>query len=192
MLDLSAYRVILASRSPRRHQLLRGLNIPFEVRLKDTPEDFPEGLAGEEIALMLAQRKNYAFSEAELPGNYLLITADTIVWLDNRVLNKPADAADAVRMLKTLSGRSHKVFTGVFIRSKNKETGFCAESTVYFRPLTDEEIHYYITHFKPFDKAGAYGVQEWIGYVGIERIEGSYFNVMGLPTQLLYLHLKMF
>lgn len=192
MLNLSAYRVILASRSPRRHELLKGLNIPFEVRLKDTPEDFPEGLLGEEIALMLAQRKNYAFSEAELPENYLLITADTIVWLDNRVLNKPADAGDAFRMLQTLSGRSHKVYTGVFLRSKEKETGFCAESTVYFRQLTNEEIDFYVTHFKPFDKAGAYGVQEWIGYVGIERIEGSYFNVMGLPTQLLYRHLKMF
>ncbi|MGC8865496.1 MAG: Maf family nucleotide pyrophosphatase [Bacteroidales bacterium] len=192
MLDLSAYRVILASRSPRRHDLLKGLNIPFEVRLKETPEDYPEGLPGQKIALMLAQRKNYAFAEAELPENYLLITADTIVWLDNQVLNKPADAADAVSMLQTLSGKSHKVYTGVFIRSKQKETGFCAESTVYFRHLNDEEINYYVTHFQPFDKAGAYGVQEWIGYVGIERIEGSYFNVMGLPTQLLYQHLRMF
>lgn len=192
MLDLSAYRVILASRSPRRHELLRGLNIDFEIRLKDTPEDFDGNLMGREIALMLAKRKNLAFTEDELPSNFLLITADTIVWLEDRVLNKPADEEQALAMLRVLSGRSHKVFTGVYLRSRDKESGFCAESTVYFRHLTEEEILYYIRNFKPFDKAGSYGVQEWIGYVGIERIEGSYFNVMGLPTQMLYMHLKLF
>jgi septum formation protein len=192
MLDLSAYRVILASRSPRRHDLLKGLNIDFEIRLKDTPEDFDGNLKGREIALMLAKRKNLAFHDDELPDNFLLITADTIVWLDDRVLNKPADEEEAVNMLRSLSGRSHKVFTGVYLRSKVKESGFCAESTVFFRHLTEDEILFYVKNFRPFDKAGAYGVQEWIGYVGIERIEGSYFNVMGLPTQMLYMHLKLF
>jgi len=192
MLDLSAYRVILASRSPRRHDLLKGLNIDFEIRLKDTPEDFDGNLKGREIALTLAKRKNLAFHDDELPDNFLLITADTIVWLDDRVLNKPADEEEAVNMLRSLSGRSHKVFTGVYLRSKVKESGFCAESTVFFRHLTEDEILFYVKNFRPFDKAGAYGVQEWIGYVGIERIEGSYFNVMGLPTQMLYMHLKLF
>ncbi len=192
MLDLSAYRVILASRSPRRHDLLKGLNIDFEIKLKDTPEDFDGNLTGREIALLLAKRKNLAFHDHELPDNFLLITADTIVWMDDRVLNKPVDEEEAINMLRSLSGRSHKVFTGVYLRSRVKESGFCAESTVFFRHLTEDEILFYVKNFRPFDKAGAYGVQEWIGYVGIERIEGSYFNVMGLPTQMLYMHLKLF
>lgn len=192
MLDLSAYRVILASRSPRRHELLKGLNIDFEILLKETPEDFDSGLPGREIAQMLAKRKNIAFNLDELPENFLLITADTIVWLEGKVLNKPTNEEEALFMLRSLSGKSHKVFTGVYIRSRLKESGFCAESTVYFRHLAEEEIAYYVREFKPYDKAGAYGVQEWIGYMGIERIEGSYFNVMGLPTQMLYMHLKLF
>ncbi|MDK2908580.1 MAG: nucleoside triphosphate pyrophosphatase [Bacteroidales bacterium] len=192
MLDLSAYRVILASRSPRRHELLKGLNIDFEIRLKDTPEDFDPNMPGRDIAQMLAKRKNLAFTLSELPENFLLITADTLVWLDGQVLNKPANEKEALFMLRSLSGRSHKVFTGVYVRSRAKESGFCAESTVYFRHLTEEEIAFYVREFRPYDKAGAYGVQEWIGYVGIERIEGSYFNVMGLPTQMLYMHLKLF
>ncbi len=192
MLNLSNYRVILASRSPRRSELLKGLHIDFEIRLKDTPEDFDPKLKGRDIALTLAKRKNLAFNDDELPQNYLLITADTIVWLDDQVLNKPADEVEAVAMLRALSGRSHTVFTGVYVRSRVKESGFCAESTVRFRHLTEDEILYYVRTFKPYDKAGAYGVQEWIGYVGIEHIEGSYYNVMGLPTQMLYLHLKLF
>jgi len=186
------YSIILASQSPRRRELLKGLDILFTVMTKDTPEDFPGDLKGGAIASYLSRRKAKAFADNELPEDYLLITADTIVCIDNHVLNKPASPAEAVNMLKTLSGNQHTVYTGVTIRTKQKEVTFCSATDVWFRDLSEEEISYYLTKYKPYDKAGSYGVQEWIGYSAISRIEGSYFNVMGLPTQQLYLELYQF
>jgi septum formation protein len=192
MLNLSAYNIILASRSPRRQMLLKGLDIDFEIRLKDTPEDYPLGMEGKEVALMLSRRKSHAFGPGDLPENFLLITADTIVWMDGKILNKPESNEEAMAMLQTLSGRRHTVYTGVCLRSESKEEAFCATTDVYFRNLNRDEIKYYVDRYKPYDKAGAYGAQEWIGYVAIERIEGSYFNVMGLPVQMLYASLQRF
>lgn len=186
------YSIILASQSPRRRELLKGLDIPFTVMTKDTPEDFPDDLKGGAIASYLSIRKAKAFADNELPEDYLLITADTIVCIDNHVLNKPASPAEAVNMLKTLSGNRHTVYTGVTIRTKLKEATFYSATDVWFRDLSEDEISYYLTKYKPYDKAGSYGVQEWIGYSAISRIEGSYFNVMGLPTQQLYLELYQF
>ena len=186
------YSIILASQSPRRRELLKGLDISFQVTTKDTPEDFPSTLQGSDIATFLSERKSEAFTEAELPPDYLLITADTIVWLSDKVLNKPVDENEAFAMLKALSGRKHTVFTGVTIRTAKKKRTFCTATDVWFRELGDKEISYYLDHYKPYDKAGSYGVQEWIGYTAISRIEGSYYNVMGLPTQQLYLELSRF
>lgn len=192
MLNLSCYHIVLASRSPRRQMLLKGLDIDFEIRLKDTPEDYPLRMNGKEVALMLSRRKSHAFSHDDLPADFLLITADTIVWLDDKILNKPESEEEAVTMLQTLSGRKHTVYTGVCVRSGQKEESFCATTDVWFRSLSSDEITYYVQRYKPFDKAGAYGAQEWIGYVAIERIEGSYFNVMGLPVQMLFTCLQGF
>jgi len=186
------YSIILASQSPRRRELLKGLDISFRVTTKDTPEDFPSTLQGSDIATFLSERKSEAFTETELPPDFLLITADTIVWLGDKVLNKPVDGNEAFAMLKALSGRRHTVFTGVTIRTAKKKRTFCTATDVWFRELGDEEISYYLNHYKPYDKAGSYGVQEWIGYTAISRIEGSYYNVMGLPTQQLYLELSRF
>ncbi|MHC2991384.1 septum formation inhibitor Maf [Pontibacter sp. HJ8] len=176
--------LLLASNSPRRKELLAGLGLTFEVRVKEVHEDFPEHLQREEVAEYLASHKADAYA-SELQEE-VLITADTIVCLGERILNKPADAAEAFEMLRALSGTSHEVITGVCLLSREGKTVFHDVTKVYFKQLTDEEIHHYITHFKPFDKAGAYGIQEWIGMIGIERIEGSYFNVVGLPVQKLY------
>jgi len=178
-------KIILASASPRRHYLLKELNIPFEVEVRAVDEVYPDGLKREEIALYLAKLKAAAF-ENQIAQNTLIITADTIVWIDNKVLGKPLDTADAKRMLNILSGRMHEVITAVCLKSSDKEKLFFVESKVWFKKLTDAEIDWYIERFKPFDKAGAYGVQEWLGYVGIERIEGSYFNIMGLPLKEVY------
>lgn len=186
------YRLILASQSPRRKELLKGLDLPFSVMTKDTPENFPDTLKGADIATYLSRRKSEAFTEAELPDSYLLITADTIVWLNDKALNKPTDHTEARAMLNALSGERHTVFTGVTLRSSKKTKTFSAATDVWFRNLTADEIDYYLNHYKPYDKAGSYGVQEWIGYMGISRIEGSYFNVMGLPTQQLYTELIRF
>lgn len=180
--------ILLASNSPRRKELLAGLGIQFEVRVKEVHEDFPEHLQREEVAEFLASHKADAYT-ADLQ-NEVLITADTIVCLGERILNKPADAAEAFAMLRALSGTHHEVITGVCILTKESKTVLHDVTKVYFKELTDEEIHYYIAHYKPFDKAGAYGIQEWIGKIGIEKIEGSYFNVVGLPVQNLYTHLR--
>ena len=186
--NLDKYRIILASNSPRRKQLLADLGVEFEVLTMDTEEVYPEGLSMEEIPVYLAELKAKPFEIKE--DNWLVITADTIVWCDNEVLTKPADAADAIRILKKLSGKKHQVLTGVCIKTKGAKRSFFSSTDVYFKQLSDHEIDYYIEHYKPFDKAGAYGIQEWIGYIGIEKIEGSYFNVMGLPVQHLYEELK--
>lgn len=191
MLDnINKYKVILASASPRRRELLAGLDIPFEVRpLPGVDESFPSSLQGGDIPLYISKKKAEAYL-SQMADDELVITADTIVWLDGKPLGKPVDAADARRMLEFMSGKSHSVFTGVTIITKDVMRSFVACSRVTFAQLTVEEIEYYIEKYKPMDKAGSYGVQEWIGYIGISGIDGSYFNVMGLPVQRLYNELK--
>lgn len=191
MKDLKKHNLILASKSPRRQYLMKELGLDFEVHTKEVDESFPENLKAQEIPLYLCQKKADAFDE-ELTDNTIVITADTIVWIDNQVLNKPENFDDAVRMLKLLSGKKHEVYTGVCLRSKNKTKTFYALTSVYFKELSQEEIEYYINNFNPYDKAGAYGAQEWIGYIAVEKIEGSYFNVMGLPVRELYEELLKF
>lgn len=185
------YKIILASQSPRRQYLLKELGIEFEVKIRDVDEEFPEYLRRYEIPLYLCEKKAAAYND-DLEDGQLLITADTIVWLDNDPLNKPKDRDDAIRMLNALSGRMHEVITAVCLKSKEKTTSFYAVTDVYFKDLSTEEIEYYVDNYKPFDKAGAYGAQEWIGYIGIDKIHGSYFNVMGLPVKELYEELMKF
>ncbi|MDR2622873.1 MAG: Maf-like protein [Dysgonamonadaceae bacterium] len=186
------YRIILASNSPRRKELMSGLDIPFEIKiLPDIEESYPGTLQKEEIPLYLAKLKADAYKTL-MRDDTLLITADTIVWLDGKVYGKPESEAEAKSMLQALSGRTHEVFTGVCLTSKQKQKSFFAVSKVGFAVLSEEEIDYYISKYKPFDKAGAYGVQEWIGYVGVEHLEGSFYNVMGLPVRMLYRALEDF
>lgn len=186
---LNARDIILASKSPRRQQLLKEAGVQFRViNHLEMDEVYPAVLRAEEIPVYLAKAKA-AFYESLLGHNTVLITADTIVWLDDAVIGKPTGAEEAIEMLKRLSGRMHEVFTGVCIKTMDQEKVFHSGSRVFFRKIGEEEINYYVHTCKPFDKAGAYGVQEWIGYVGVERIEGSYFNVMGLPIQQLYCEL---
>jgi MAF protein len=189
--NLEQYEIILASKSPRRQQLLSDLGLKFTVQSLDVKEEFPDGLGMTEIPVFLAELKANAFRE-QMKNNQLVITADTIVWLDGKVLGKPKDYSDGFKMLSDLSGKKHEVVTGVCLLSKTKKIVFYIVSDVWFKNLTEEEIHYYLENYKPYDKAGAYGIQEWIGYVGVNRIEGSFFNVMGLPIQDLYEHLKNF
>ncbi len=188
---INNYHVILASKSPRRQFLLKELGLEFETRTKETEESFPAELVAEEIPLYLCRKKAEAFHD-ELKPNELVITADTVVWVGDQVLNKPENHADAVRMLKLLSGKMHQVFTGVCLSSLKKTVCFFGETKVYFKDLSDSEIEHYIRHSKPFDKAGSYGAQDWIGLVGVKRIEGTYFNVMGLPMFELYEELMRF
>jgi septum formation protein len=182
---------ILASRSPRRQQLLRELGLEFDVVVKEYNETFPENLTGREIAEYLARKKAGLFA-GEISDNDIVITADTIVWCSNRVLDKPADYRNAVEILRFMSGKTHEVITGVTFFSTHGEYTFSDISRVTFDNLSDKEITYYVKEFKPFDKAGGYGIQEWIGLTGIISVEGSYFNVMGLPVQKLYKELKRF
>lgn len=188
---LNNHRIILASRSPRRQQLLRQLGIRFDVVIRDFDESYPETLSGKEIAEYIAGNKASSFRN-ELTGSEIIITADTIVWCNNKVLGKPVDLEDAVRILKAISGNTHEVITGVSIVSKKKETCFSEVTRVTFEKMTEEEVRYYAEKFKPYDKAGAYGIQEWIGLAACSRIEGSYFNVVGLPVHRLYAELKRF
>lgn len=189
---LENYRIILASNSPRRQELLKGLELNFEIMtIPGLDESYPETLKGEEIPLFLAKKKGEAYI-SYLQDNTMIITADTIVWLENKVLGKPESREDAVQMLQMLSGKTHQVFTGVCIKTQNKEVAFCIASDVRFAVLTDEEIVFYVNKYKPYDKAGSYGVQEWIGYIGVEYISGSFYNIMGLPVQKLYTELKKF
>lgn len=189
--NLKNYNIILASQSPRRHQMLKELGLDFKIQTKDVEEVYPDNLKGEEIPVYLAKLKGEAFV-LDMNEKELVITADTIVCVDDMVLGKPKDRDDAVKMLKTLSGRSHQVISGVCLKSKEKEATFSTTTHVHFKELSLEEIEYYIDNYKPFDKAGAYGIQEWIGFVGIDGIEGSYFNVVGLPIQRLYQELSKF
>ncbi len=187
MLDnLRNYKIILASGSPRRKELLGGLGIDYTIKiLPDVDESYPETLKGEEIPLYIAREKADAYRLSIQPDE-LIITADTIVWLDDNVLGKPADEFQAKQMLHSLSGKTHHVITGVCITTKQFQRSFTVTTEVTFSPLSEEEISYYVNNFHPLDKAGAYGIQEWIGLVGVQSIKGSYFNVMGLPVQRLY------
>ena len=183
-------KLILASNSPRRRQLLTDLGLTYEIRLREVDEEFPPHLVRGEVAEFLALRKADAYL-TDLAPDELLITADTIVCLENDVLNKPADTDEAIAMLTRLQGRTHDVFTGVCLRTgAGREIVFSDKTTVHFRPLTLAEIEHYVATYHPFDKAGAYGAQDWIGMVAITRIEGSYFNVMGLPVHRVWEHLQ--
>lgn len=181
-------KLVLASNSPRRKELLSRLGLEYEVRtMQGIDESYPEGLPMEEIPQYISRKKASAYT---LQSDELLITADTIVWLDGEVLGKPTDEEDAKQMLRKLSGRTHQVVTGVTLTLADHQHTFSSVSKVTFAPLTDDEIDRYVTLYHPLDKAGAYGIQEWIGYIGVASIEGSYFNVMGLPVQRLYTELK--
>ncbi len=191
MLDnLNKYKVVLCSNSPRRRELLGGLGIDFTVRILDgIDESYDASQSGRDIAEHISRKKAEAY-RMTMEEDELVITADTIVYVDGEVLGKPKDEEDAKRMLTMISGRTHEVITGVCIQLKERNVVFSVSTNVRFATLTDDEIAYYVANYKPFDKAGAYGIQEWIGFVGVESIEGSYFNVMGLPVQRLYSELK--
>lgn len=193
MLDhLIKRNIILASASPRRRFLLKQLGLEFTSISAEIDESFPDGMTPDEIAIFLAEKKAGHFEESLEDPKNILITADTLVLIDGHILGKPDGRKGAMKMLQTLSGNMHQVVTGVCIRSCDKSRSFTDWTDVYFNPLSDAEIDYYLTHYKPYDKAGAYGAQEWIGYIGIKRLEGSYFNVMGLPVQKLYEELCRF
>jgi len=190
--NLSEHKIILCSNSPRRKELLNGLNIDFQIRVIDgVDESYDEGLNGEDIAQMIATKKADAY-KASMAADEITITADTIVYVDGDVLGKPTDRKDAIRMVNLISGRTHDVITGVCVQTLDRRVVFSVSTKVSFVPLSDAEIEFYVDKYKPFDKAGAYGIQEWIGYVGVDYIEGSFFNVMGLPIQKLYSVLKTF
>lgn len=188
--NLKPYHIILASQSPRRRELLAGLGVDFEVKvIPDIDESYPPQLPAPDVPAYIARQKAEAY-RTDMKDNDLIITADTIVCCAGEIMGKPADDADARRMLHGLSGRTHQVVTGVCITTRTIQKTLSTSTDVTFKTLTDEEIDYYVTHFHPTDKAGSYGIQEWIGYIGVERIEGSYFNVMGLPIQRLYTELS--
>lgn len=182
---LSGHHIILASGSPRRQQFFKDLEIDFEIRLKPVKEEYPTYLKGKEITDFLARLKAEAF-EGKLKANEILITSDTIVWHDDKALEKPKDPAQALSMIKSLGGKTHEVITSVCFKTIDKNRVVNAVTKVTFGKLEEDEILYYIDKYRPFDKAGAYGIQEWIGLIGVEHIEGSYFNVVGLPTHLVY------
>ena len=182
---LKTKHLILASSSPRRQNFLKELGLEFEIRLKEVDEKYPVHLKGSEITDYLAKLKAAPFVE-ELKNDDILITADTIVWLDNQAIGKPKNKKDALKMLKNLSGRAHEVISSFCISTKNLQIIINDITKVHFAKLQAEEIDYYVKNFKPFDKAGSYGIQEWIGYIGIDKIEGSYFNVMGFPIHKFY------
>jgi septum formation protein len=183
------YKIILASKSPRRKQLLQDLGLEFELRTKDTDESFDVNLQNEEIPMYLSQKKAKAF-ESELLENEIVLTADTIVCINDKVLNKPESKDEAIKMLQLLSNNFHYVYTGVTLLSKNQKITFFDCTKVFIRKLSFSEIDYYLETCKPYDKAGSYGVQDWLGLSAIEKIEGSFYTVMGLPTHLVYTHLK--
>jgi septum formation protein len=186
---LQKYKLILASGSPRRQQFFKDLNLDFEVRLKEIEEVFPPELKAEEITNYLAELKANAF-EGELNNNEILVTSDTIVWHNNKALGKPKDAQDAYEILKSLSNATHQVITSVCFKTRDNAKLICEVTEVTFNALSDEVILHYIEKYQPFDKAGAYGIQEWIGLVGVSKIEGSYANVMGMPTDKVYKYLS--
>lgn len=185
------YKLILGSASPRRQELLKSLGFEFLNKPINANEDFPDDLKAQEIPIYLAEKKADAYPE-ELKENEILITADTIVWCEGKVLNKPLNFVEGKKMLESLSGKMHEVFTAVCLKGANKQTTFYDTSKVYFKKLRSDEIEYYLTNYSPYDKAGGYGVQDWIGYIGIDKIEGSFYTVMGLPVKELYEELMKF
>ena len=188
--NLNKYKIVLASNSPRRKELLSGLGVDYVVKtMPDVDESYPDGLSGEEIAKHISRGKAEAYRSL-IQADELVITADTIVWLDGTVMGKPKDEDEAKSMLMRLSGKTHQVITGVCLTTASVQKTFATVTDVTFATLTDDEVDYYVTRYKPMDKAGSYGVQEWIGFVGVENLSGSYFNVMGLPIQRLYTELK--
>jgi septum formation protein len=188
---LNNVKIILASRSPRRQQMLHELGLKFEVVVREYDEIYPAGLEGKEIAMFIAREKAALFRNG-IADNEIVIAADTIVWCNNKVLGKPLNREDAANILKEISGNTHEVITGVSLLSRSKELTFYESTKVTFELLTEEEIYFYIDEYKPYDKAGAYGIQEWIGLAACSHIDGSYFNVVGLPVQRLYAELKRF
>ena len=189
---ITPYHIILASNSPRRKELLGGLGIDFEVRIiEGIDESYPADLPTAEVAEYISHKKAAPYL-SQMTADELVITADTIVVLGTQVMGKPHDEADACRMLRALSGQTHQVITGVTLTTLQRQQSFSVTTDVTFKPFTDDEIHHYVTHYRPFDKAGAYGIQEWIGYIGVTSLRGSYFNVMGLPVQRIYEALKDF
>ncbi len=187
--NLEPYKIILASASPRRSELLESLGLQFEVCPADVKEEYPDTLGMTAIPVFLAEIKAESLLKAS-EANQLIIAADTIVWANGKVLGKPNTKEEAFAMLKTLSGNQHRVITGVSIQGKSIKRSFHAVTEVWFDELEDDEINYYIDKYKPMDKAGAYGIQEWIGYIGVKMIEGSFYNVMGMPVHKLYKELK--
>lgn len=184
-------KIILASKSPRRQELIKGLELSFEIKTYEVDESFPETLKAEAIALHLAEKKAAAYPD-QILGDEILVTADTIVWVNDHVLNKPESPQDAFNMLKEICGTTHTVYTGVCLRSHTTTMSFYDASEVKIKALSDDEIWHYITNYKPFDKAGSYGIQDWFGFVAVEKIDGSFYNVMGLPVGKLYDELKKF
>lgn len=187
--NIQKYRIILGSASPRRAELLKGLDLNFEIITMDVDETYPSSMNGVGIPMFLAEKKANAYKDM-MTDDVMLITADTIVFLEGKVLGKPVDYTDAKKILQKLSGKTHQVITGVCISTTERRRVFHTSSEVRFAHLSEAEIEYYLENYKPYDKAGSYGVQEWIGYVGVENINGSYYNVMGLPIQRLYNELK--
>lgn len=188
---LQKYEVVLASKSPRRQQLLNDLGVNFDIEVREVDEIFPENMASNEIPQYLSKLKAEAFKK-EISKNQLIITSDTIVSANKKVLGKPKDRTEAFEMISALSGKQHQVISGVCFTTKEKQHAFSVTTNVFFKELSGEEINFYIDNFAPYDKAGAYGIQEWIGFIGIEKIEGCYYNVMGLPVQRLYTELIEF
>lgn len=185
MIDFKGKQLVVASASPRRKWLMEELGVSFTVEPKNVEEIYPDDLKREEIPLFLSKLKAAAFTEEELKGK-IVLTADTIVWLNDSELQKPVDLEDAKRMIRELSGTTHEVYTAITLRTSEKTTSDFDRTEVHFRELTEDEIDFYVQKYKPLDKAGAYGIQEWIGYIGIDRIDGCYFNVMGLPLRKVY------
>ena len=187
---LKNYNIILASGSPRRQQFLKDLNLDFTIQLKEIEEVYPSHLKGKEITDYLAELKSSTFTN--LNKNDILITSDTIVWLGNKAIGKPKDKQEAVVIFKKMSGKKHQVFTSICLKTSENITIVNDTTDVYFKDLSNDEINYYLDNFQPYDKAGGYGIQDWIGLVGVEKIDGSYFNVMGLPVHKLYAELLKF
>jgi len=189
---LRHYNLLLGSKSPRRQELLKALGLHYTFVGIDVEEVYPSHIQGADIARYLCELKADAYPADQLPEDSILVTADTIVWLDGKYIGKPSGKAEAIEMLEQLSGKQHSVFTGICLKSATQKTVFHSHTLVQFRELETDEIEFYVTHHKPYDKAGSYGIQDWIGYIGITGIEGCYYNVMGFPVQKFYKELTHF